>query len=73
MAGPGRMILQQSELHELRARVIELESELGALRRDHDALVALVDRVVSVVRAERGDDDALVQAVERAAPDAISP
>lgn len=73
MAGPGRMIWQQSEVYELRARVVELESQLRALRRDHDALVALVDRVVSVVRTEHGDDDALVQAVERAATDAIPP
>ena len=65
--------MQESEVHELRARVVELEAELSALRREHDALTALVDRIVVLLKTEHGEESVLLDAVEQAATDAITP
>lgn len=73
MTNKGRTIMQESELYELRARVVELEAELSALRREHDALTELVDRIVVLLKTEHGEEQVLLDAVERAATDAITP
>lgn len=73
MTRTGKTILQESEFYELRARVVELEAELSALRRDHDALAALVDQMVVFLKTEHGEDRVMVEAVEQAAADAIRP
>jgi hypothetical protein len=65
--------MQESEVHELRARVVELKAELSALRREHDALTALVDRIVVLLKTEHGEESVLLDAVEQAATDAITP
>lgn len=72
MASPGRTIMQGSEVHELRARVVELEAKLSALRREHDALTVLVDRIVVVLKTEHGKESRQLDAVEQAATDAIT-
>lgn len=73
MTRTSKTLLQESEVHTPRARVVELEAELSKLRADHDALTALVDRIVSFLKAEHGEDTALLDAVEAAAADAITP
>ncbi|HSJ45161.1 MAG TPA: hypothetical protein VK923_10825 [Euzebyales bacterium] len=73
MTKTGKTILQESELYELRARVVELDAELSALRRDHDALTALVDRIVVLLKTEHAEDSVLLAQVEQAAIDAITP
>lgn len=73
MTKTGKAILQESELYELRARVVELDAELSALRRDHDALTALVDRIVVLLKTEHAEDSVLLEQVEQAAIDAITP
>lgn len=73
MTSKGRTVMQESELYELRARVVELEAQLSALRRDHDALTVLVDRIVVFLKTEHGEERVLLEAVERAAADAITP
>lgn len=73
MTSKGRTVMQESELYELRARVVELEAQLSALRRDHDALTVLVDRIVVFLKTEHAEEGVLLEAVERAAADAITP
>lgn len=73
MTRTGKTLLQDLEVHVLRARVVELEAELSELRADHDALMALVDRIVSFLKAQHGEDTVLLDAVEEAAVDAITP
>lgn len=63
----------ESELHELRARVLDLEVELGRLREEHTALTQLADRIVAFLKTAHGDDSAeAVQALEDAAAEAIA-
>lgn len=58
----------ESELHELRARVLDLEVELGRLHEEHTALTQLADRIVAFLTTAHGDDSAeAVQALEDAA------
>jgi len=63
----------ESELHELRARVLDLEVELGRLREEHTALTQLADRIVAFLKTAHGDDSAeAVKALEDAAAEAIA-
>ena len=73
MTRTGKAILQESELYELRARMIEMDAELTALRRDHDALEALVDRIVAVLRADHDESSVQLEQVGQETIDAITP
>lgn len=73
MTNTGKAILQESELYELRARVLDLHVELSALRRDHDALTTLVDQIVAFLKTAHAGDSVPLEALEQAAVDAITP
>ena len=64
---------EAGEIHELRARTMELEVEMAALREGYEALEGLLDRVVVFLKSAHGEDSPAFQSVEDAAQEAIRP
>jgi hypothetical protein len=60
-----------ADVQALAARVVELETELAAVRRRHEALETLADRIVVLLKHTHGERSQPFQLVEEAAQEAI--